>query len=930
MSNLLKDNEKLMEEYDYSRNTNIDLNTITKGSQKKVWWICEKHHNWQSSVATRCAGHGCPYCSGNKILSGYNDLATINPELASEWHPIKNETQTPSMVSSTSHKKVWWLGKCGHEWQATGELSPEMVIGGSAKKVWWMCKRGHEWQASIASRASGKGCPICAGRQVLKGYNDLNTTNIELAKEWHPTKNGELLPSMVISGSARKVWWMCRRGHEWKASVHDRTKGRGCPVCSNKKLLSGFNDLKTLNPELAKEWHPTKNGELSPEMVIGGSAKKVWWMCKRGHEWQASIASRTSGRGCPICAKEMQTSFPEQAIFYYIKQIFPDAINSDNIAIGAELDIYIPSIKTAIEYDGFHWHKDNQFETRKNTICISKNIKLIRIREEGLNIFDDCICIVRNNCKNNSSLNSVIQKLLNLIDINLKTDIDVDRDYVQILELFMCNEKAKSLFAIYPEIAKEWHPTKNGKLSPNLISYGSKKLVWWLGECGHEWQASVGDRTSGNGCPYCSNRKILVGFNDLKTLNPELASEWHPTKNGDLSPSMISPKSSKKVWWLGKCGHEWQASINNRSNGSKCPYCSNRDISSGYNDLATLNPELAQEWHLTKNNELRPDMVSPKSNQEVWWYGKCGHEWQAKIEDRTNGNGCPICANKTIVYGINDLATMNPELAQEWHPTKNGKLTPEMVAQKSGKKIWWIGKCGHEWQASVYSRAIGRGCPFCSGKNVLKGFNDLKTLNPELAKEWHPTKNGELSPEMVIGGSTKKVWWIGKCGHEWQATVASRFSGTGCPICSGKQVLTGHNDLLSIKPELAKEWHTTKNGGLSPSMVTPSSHRKVWWKCKKGHEWQATIAHRSSGRNCPICSNRKVLIGYNDLKTTNPFLASEWHPTKNGELTPEMVTQKSGKKVWWMCKLGHEWQASIKNRTYGTGCPRCKNKNDKI
>ncbi len=682
----VSDNAQLMAEWNWGKNNELGFNpnTLTLGSTKKVWWKCPKGHEWQARVADRNSGHGCPFCSGNRVLAGFNDLETLNPQLAKEWHPTKNDNISPNMVTSTSHSKVWWLGGCGHEWQATvnhrskgrgcpicansqillgfndlattnpnlakewhptknKNITPKMVVAGSAKKVWWLGKCGHEWPATISSRVSGKGCPICSGRQVLQGFNDLATRNPNLAKEWHPTKNNNLTPEMTVSGSDKLVWWIGRCGHEWSATIKDRIRGRACPFCAGKKILAGYNDLATTNPLLAKEWHPSKNGELTPKMVVAGSAKKVWWMCKKGHEWQAVIASRVNGRNCPTCGKELQTSFPEQAVYYYVKQFFPDAINSDKVTVGVELDIYIPSIKYAIEYDGLNWHKNNQFEKEKNYLCVSHDIRLIRIREEGLALFDDCYCITRNDCQNNNSLNAVILKVLRIVDPSIEADVDIIRDETLILESYMINEKSKSLQSTHPQIAAEWHPTKNGKLKPEHISYGSKKRVWWKCVRGHEWQASAVDRIRGNNCPFCSSRKVLKDFNDLMTKNPTLAKEWHPTKNGDLRPDMVTSGSSQKVWWHGECGHEWQASIHNRSRGSGCPYCSGRYAIKGENDLQTVNPTLAKEWNYEKNNGLTPTDVLPNSNKKVWWKCSKGHEWEAKINDRNKGSGCPIC-----------------------------------------------------------------------------------------------------------------------------------------------------------------------------------------------------------------------------------------------------------------------------------------------
>lgn len=115
--------------------------------------------------------------------------------------------------------------------------------------------------------------------------------------------DGMLTPKNVNGGSHLKVWWLCEKGHEWQADVNNRVlKNIGCPICSGKKVLAGFNDLGTLMPELAAEWHPIKNGALKASDVRPGSNKKAWWLCPVcGHEWQAVINSRSQGHGCPNC-----------------------------------------------------------------------------------------------------------------------------------------------------------------------------------------------------------------------------------------------------------------------------------------------------------------------------------------------------------------------------------------------------------------------------------------------------------------------------------------------------------------------------------------------------------------------------------------------------------------------------------------------------
>lgn len=261
-------------------------------------------------------------------------------------------------------------------------------------------------------------------------------------------------------------------------------------------------------------------------------------------------------------------------------------------------------------------------------------------------------------------------------------------------------------------------------------------------------------------------------------------------------------------------------------------------------------------------------------------------------------------------------------LLTEWDDVT---CTPETVSHGSNRMIRWRCQKGHRWQARISDRIRGVGCPYCTGRSVLAGVNDLSTLNPILAKEWHPTRNGEIRPEQVSCGSRRIVWWRCSNGHEWQASVKSRSAGHGCPYCAGKVVISGANDLATLFPELASEW-AEENGLLKPTDIGPYSHKKVWWRCGNGHVWQAIVYSRVWEQcGCPYCANRKVLSGFNDLRTKYPDIADQWHQDLNGELTPETVLAGSNRKAWWICPQGHVWEAVIASRTgrRKTGCPVC-------
>ncbi len=359
-------------------------------------------------------------------------------------------------------------------------------------------------------------------------YDYCKENNLEhLLQEWDYDKNGDLTPQKVTHGCNKKVYWKCSKcKYEWQAKISNRAiLNRGCPCCMNKKVVIGINDLATTHPDIAKEWHPTENGDLTPQKVTHGCGKKVWWLCPEGHSYQATVLHRTqeNGTNCPICNSGRQTSFAEQAVYYYVKKLYPDAINryTSDFLGKFELDIYIPSIRCAIEYDGEAWHKKDKFlrEQRKYILCKNNGIKLIRLREKQSEPFsENCdLEISRKNLYKNRVLEPTVNFLLEKLTFFNKTsfkpimyDINLERDKQKILQ-YKNPLKNNSLMDKYPLIAKEWHPTKNESLTPYMFTPGSDHKVWWLcPTCGYEYLANIGHRTSyknPTGCPICGIEK---------------------------------------------------------------------------------------------------------------------------------------------------------------------------------------------------------------------------------------------------------------------------------------------------------------------------------------------------------------------------------------------------------------------------------------
>ncbi|WP_066297912.1 zinc-ribbon domain-containing protein [Bacillus sp. FJAT-29937] len=619
-------NPTLSKEWHPTMNGKLTPFAVASKTHRKAWWICVKGHEWEASISSRSGGNGCPYCS-NRRVTIENCLATLYPDLAKEWHSTKNGDLTPNDVLSKTHRKAWWI-----------------------------CNKGHEWEAKISNRSAlGRGCPYCSNT-IVTIENCLATLNAELAKEWHPSKNGDLTPFEVNVKTGRKVWWQCKNGHEWEAKISNRSNGNDCPYCKGRKVCDD-NSLRTLNPLLAKEWHPIKNRDLKADQVTISSNKKVWWQCKNGHEWAASINSRNSGNGCPNC--NISSSYPESFLLFCLRQVFPDVKHRYKIHNIYEIDIYLPSMSLAIEYDGVYWHtKKKKRDIEKNKYLYENNVKLIRIREKGLDFITDydAYNIQISDTPSNEQLSSVFTKIISIIkEIDSENYSGNSIDYInfdietKVRESISLRQIENSLVKKFPHVAGEWHPSKNGILKPENFQPQSSIRVWWKCEKGHDWNAVISARTRNDGlegtnCPYCYGR-YATPENSLAVLRPDVAKQWHASKNGELTPNDVKLKSEKLVWWMCKEGHEWKELVRQRVVRKGCPYCTGRYVTKD-NCLATLYPDLAREWHSIKNGNLTPYDVKPGSNKKIWWQCGSGHEWETMVSTRTRGNGCRVCGAK--------------------------------------------------------------------------------------------------------------------------------------------------------------------------------------------------------------------------------------------------------------------------------------------
>ncbi len=357
----------------------------------------------------------------------------------------------------------------------------------------------------------------------------------------------------------------------------------------------------------------------------------------------------------------------------------------------------------------------------------------------------------------------------------------------------------------------------------------------------------------------------------LRDAYPEIAAEWHPTKNGRLTPDDVSPASVFKAIWACRENPEHMICqrVDHRVRGGGCKLCRQEQFLAE-NSLAVKFPDIARQWHPTKNGDLKPDMVSYGSSKKVWWQCDINpeHSWSAFIHTRTApvGRGCRICADQKL-FDVNSLAIRYPRLAAQWHPTANGGLTPNQVNGELPTRVFWLCEKDHTWNEPICDRTTnGKGCPECYGQQLLDETR-LSARFLHLAAEWHPTMN-QLSLSDVSSSSREEVWW--QCrknpAHKpWKERVWVRTQwGTVCPGCIEDR--SRENSLENRFPEIAKLWHPTRNAPVTPAEVNYGSIIFVWWKCAKNadHVYQARIsdmrkAHKEGKSPCVFCRTAKQL-----------------------------------------------------------------------
>ena len=581
--------------------------------------------------------------------------------------------------------------------------------------------------------------------------------------------------------------------------------------------------LAAVCPDLVNEWDAAKNGDLTPDKVMAGSHRKLWWKCGKGHEWEAAIYNRVSGKGCPFCSGRYATQ-------------------ANNLAI---------------RFTGLvsEWNVEKNGNLTPNTVMPGSHRKVWWKCPKG----HEWEAAISNRMKGSGCP---------------KCKREQQRTWRRATQ-------ANNLAIRFPELVPEWDVEKNGNLTPNMVMPGSRRKIWWKCSRGHKsYLASLNSRTCVNktGCPLCNPRTSKVEFRlfcELLPIFPD--AEWQ-SKVHKIECDIYLPSHSVVIEYDGVYWHSSPESIKRSLKKErrlkKYGITLFRLREHGLNAVSPLDVVIEEGRGVSLDSIKR---LLQKLNSHVSMspdeISKC-HVY-LNSPDFMNTERYAKTAHTLSIPRFEDSVAAHPILSKEWDDNRNGDAKQAyMFLLASNEVVWWKCSKGHKWSAPPASRTnMKSGCPFCSGRCATKD-NNLAVRFPELIPEWNIETNGDLTPYDVTPHSGKKVWWKCSKGHEWLAAVYNRVKGHGCPYCSGKKTSPDYN--LAIRfPELASEWDVEKNGDLTPYDVTPGSHRKVWWKCSKGHEWEAAISNRMKGRGCPYCAGQRV-DKENNLAVRFPELVAEW------------------------------------------------------
>ncbi|MGE5503667.1 MAG: zinc-ribbon domain-containing protein [Actinomycetota bacterium] len=544
---------------------------------------------------------------------------------------------------------------------------PSEVSTNSATAYWWSCPVcGYGFQSKVRARLYAKEpCPACAlakrDAKKRERVGSLASAFPKVAAEWHPDRNPGLSPDVLAPGSSKSVWWRCAScGIEWRARIGHRTGvGAGCPSCGRAKardsrrqgFLTERGSLADAFPGIAAQWHPTRNGNLTPDQVLPFAATPAWWQCSRGHHWQTAIYNRTIGKTkCPFC--NAQTSEIELRLFTELDGLFGNAVWRADVE-GVEVDVWLPDRGLGIEIDGYPWHEGKERQDAEKTRKLeAAGHRLLHLRHELLVPLSDADVRFGSRTPHRDLIVMALRRAeaLDWLPAGSAERYETAGGFVngarfdEMMSWLPGPMPGNSLADTHPDVAAQWHHERNLPLTPSGITAGSSRKVWWRCPNGHEWSAVIVNRAKGAGCAMCS-KKAASAEHNLVAADPETMRFWDAEKN-DADPACLTPRSNRVVWWRCASGHSFDMSVKDFARRRSCPYCAGKRVGAGNSVLAAL-PALAALWDHERNGSIGPGDVARSSGKRFWWRcPRCNLSWEASPNQMARhpvAVHCPSC-----------------------------------------------------------------------------------------------------------------------------------------------------------------------------------------------------------------------------------------------------------------------------------------------
>ncbi len=709
-----------------TRNSDIVIDDLSKGSRIAIWWKCKNQHEYKVSIVSRIRSNGCKICNAPKIteknrlraFKPERSLAALRPDLLLQWDNNKNSSD------------------------------PKQIMAGSHAKAFWICDKGHQWSAAIKSRAlQNVGCQICSkaeqGERTISWHLKRKSERLfdkfpELEAEWDYDKN-VIMPDTLLPFSGKKAHWKCQFGHSWITSISNRTtNGSQCPHCNastsrleifilteartifknvfwRSKIGQKEIDVEIRDEKIAIEvdggyWHRNKL-ELDNEKNIALTSRNYFIYRVRernlpdidGRVVKYDLSDDYLSIFCQLLEQIkldihsteideylLQREVRNEAEYRKILSFLPKPVEGSSL-----LDLF-PEVSAEWAFERNHPLLPNFFHPNSNKKvwwkCNSNHLWEASIQNRAQRKSGCPICY-----------KAAASEIVRQARFRIENSISVKR----------------------PDMAEEWLIESNGHFSPDTVTINSNLKIWWQCKFGHQpYLRRVTERNRTKGCPYCfsENASTIYSSRFVKkfgSINEQLLAANLKLNSSDIDPRKISIKSKRNYEFVCSEGHTFSARpLKLFKVSPKCPKCS-------FISVRAQHPDLIEDW---ADLDISPDEISAGSNRKIKWRCKnCEKYFFSTISTRLRSNkriGCKECTYKVTIESVRLINLKNrgslldnaPEILKYWNGTLNDGLLPTQISSGSSKKVWWSCECGHQWQATPLAMTDKRRiykCPNC-------------------------------------------------------------------------------------------------------------------------------------------------------------------------------------------------------------------------